>query len=182
VSLAYTGQSWQNWVSGGAVHTVSGNFSDARNPSLARASAGAPAPYLLGFDAQRTGGGREAWVAWLDSSGRVAAGPYQVSEAFPQGLEAHGGAAAHDPQGAIGAFWTYRNPQSARDQVLYFRGFADDGTPLGTRAVKITDEVEELTHPFHPIQAVFLDGRFGVSYTPLDMDWFDVRYATICPP
>ena len=182
VSLTYTGGSWDRWVSGGAVHTVSGNFSDARNPSLARAGAGAQAPYLLGFDALRDGGGREAWVAWLDSSGRVAAGPYQVSEAFAQGLEAHGGAAAHDPRGVIGAFWTYRNPQSAKDQVLYFRGFADDGTPLGNQAVNITEEVEELTHPFHPVQAVFLDGRFGASYTPLDMDWFDVRYATICPP
>jgi hypothetical protein len=181
-SLTYTNQDWNNWVTGGAVHTVSGTFTDARRPSLARAGAGAQAPYLLGFDAQKTGGAREAYVAWLDSGGRVAAGPYQVSEATSQGLNAYGGAASHDLQAGIGAFWTYRNPQSPKDQILYFRAFADDGTPMGDRAVKITDEVEELAHPFHPIQSIFFDGRFGVSYTPLDMGWFDVRYATICPP
>jgi hypothetical protein len=181
-SLNYTGQHWQSWVSSGAVHTVSGNFSDARRPSLARASPDAQAPYLLGFDALKTDGRREAYVAWLDSSGLVAAGPYQVSAATEQSLDAYGGAAAHDPQGVIGAFWTYRDPASPKDQVLFFRGFGNDGTPLGNQAVKITDEVEEITHPFYPIQAVFKDGRFGASYTPLDLDWYDVRYATICPP
>jgi hypothetical protein len=161
--VGYMDGSWNNWYTKSSPISVSGPFSDARHPVLSPAGSG----YLLGFDARKNGGNREAYVAWLGSDGSVIRGPIQVSDASGAGRNVSGAAAAWRDSNQIGVFYTERGAVSD-DQAHMFRALNGEGALLAPRPIIITEENWDMARELRPTGAVFAAGRYGALYTEVE--------------